>query len=56
MPLKRGKKHRKANFRELGAGKTYARTKKRQGKRAADRQRVAIVLSNERRGKRRSSR
>lgn len=51
MPLRRGKKNRKANFRELGAGKTYARARKRKGKRAADRQRVAIVLSNERRHK-----
>lgn len=52
MPLRRGKKNRKANFRELGAGRTYAKTRAKKGKRAADRQRVAIVLSNERRSKR----
>jgi hypothetical protein len=36
------------NFRELGEGKTYARTKKKHGKKKANKQRVAIVLSNKR--------
>lgn len=55
MPLKRGKSKRvrSENFRELGRGKTFARTKRKSGKRAANRQRVAIVLSNERRSGRR---
>ncbi len=53
MPLRRGKKHRTENFREFGRGKTYRRMKKRKGKRAADRQRVAVILSSERRSKRR---
>jgi hypothetical protein len=56
MPLLRGKRNRKANFRELGKGKTYRRTKKKYGTKRANKQRVAIVLSNERRSKRRSGR
>lgn len=56
MPLLRGKKNRSANFRELGRGKTYARTKRKSGSRAANKQRVAIVLNNERKSKRRSGR
>lgn len=53
MPLRRGKKNRKANFREFGKGSTYARTRKRYGKKRADKQRIAVILSNERRHKRR---
>jgi hypothetical protein len=53
MPLRKGKKNRRANFEEFGRGKTYRKMKKRKGKRAADRQRVAVILSNERRSKRR---
>lgn len=51
MPLKRGKSKRvrSENFRELGRGKTYARTKRKSGKRAANKQRVAIVLNQARR-------
>jgi hypothetical protein len=54
MPLRKGadRKTTEANFRELGRGKTYRRTKKRHGKKRADRQRVAIVLSNQRKSKR----
>jgi len=57
MPLRKGsdRKTTEANFRELGRGKTYARTKRRKGKKRADRQRVAIVLKNQRKSKRRKS-
>jgi hypothetical protein len=37
-----------ANFRELGAGKTYAGTKKKYGKKKANKQRIAIVLNKQR--------
>jgi hypothetical protein len=53
MPLRRGKKHRSENFREFGRGKTYRKTKRKSGKRAANKQRIAVILSNERRNKRR---
>ena len=56
MPLRKGKKHRSENFREFGKGKTYSRTKRKYGKKRADKQRIAVILSNERRGKRRSNR
>lgn len=51
MPLSKGKSKRvlKRNFRELGRGKTYARTKRKSGARAANKQRVAIVLNQARR-------
>jgi hypothetical protein len=39
-------------FHEFGTGKTYRRTKKKFGKRRADRQRIAVVLSVKRRGAR----
>ena len=53
MPLERGssKAVTKRNFEEFGAGKTYARTKKRYGKKRADRQRVAVVLANRRKSR-----
>lgn len=35
-------------FEELGKGKTYARTKKKGGRKKANKQRVAIVLSAQR--------
>ena len=38
----------KKNFEELGEGNTYAHTKKKFGKKKANAQRVAIVLSNKR--------
>jgi hypothetical protein len=40
-------------FHEFGGGKTYRRTKKKFGKRRADKQRVAVVLNTLRRGKKR---
>ena len=50
MPLRRGtdRETTRKNFEEVGRGKTYARTKRKSGKKRADRQRVAIVLSNRR--------
>ena len=57
MPLAKGtsKAVTKRNFEEFGRGKTYARTKKRYGRKSADKQRVAIVLSNRRRSKHRKA-
>ncbi len=54
MPLQKSgsKRALKRNFRELGRGKTYARTKRKSGTKAANRQRVAIALSNQRKYKR----
>ena len=48
MPLieSTSKEATRKNFEELGRGKTYSRTKKKGGKRKADKQRIAIVLSN----------
>ena len=56
MPLKKGtdRKTTESNFREFGAGKTYRHTKKRFGKKRADRQRIALVLSNKRKSKHRT--
>lgn len=48
MPLLPGKKNRAANFHEFHAGPTYAHTKAKFGKKRADRQAVAAILSNER--------
>ena len=48
MPLKPGKKHRKANFHELRHGKTFRKTAHKFGKKRALKQMVAIALSNER--------
>lgn len=50
MPLRKGMS-KEAMFHELGRGKTYARTKRKKGKRRADKQRVAIVLSQRRKHK-----
>lgn len=49
MPLLPGKANRSQNFREFGKGKTYAHTKAKFGKARADKQRIAAILSNERR-------
>jgi hypothetical protein len=49
MPLLRGKKNRKKNFREFGKGKTFRHTKRKFGKKRANKQRIAVILSNERR-------
>lgn len=54
MPLEHGKSKAtlKRNFAELRGGKTYARTKRKFGKRKANRQMVAIALRNQRRSSR----
>jgi hypothetical protein len=53
MPLLPGKDKAtiKKNFEEFGKGKTYAHTRQKFGKHRADKQRVAVVLSNERKSK-----
>lgn len=43
-------------IREFHTGKTYARTKRKYGKRAADKQAVAVSYSAKRRAKRRGKR
>ena len=48
MPLLPGKENRAQNFHEFHQGKTYAHTKAKFGKKRADAQAVAVVLSNER--------
>ena len=48
MPLKKGKKNVGANIRELHKGKTYARAKRKFGKKKADKQAVAIALNTAR--------
>jgi hypothetical protein len=50
MPLERStsKSATKRNFEEFAKGKTYSHTKKRFGKKRADKQRIAVVLSNKR--------
>ena len=44
--LKKGssKATMRKNFEEFGQGKTYAKTKAKSGKKAADKQRVAVVM------------
>lgn len=54
MPLTGDKEK---DFSEFGKGKTYARTRKKYGKKKADRQRVAVVLNAQRKkGKRTATR
>ena len=50
MPLMKStsKAATRKNFEEFGAGRTYAKTKKRFGKKRADKQRIAVVLQNKR--------
>ncbi|MDE2103635.1 MAG: hypothetical protein KGL39_40730 [Patescibacteria group bacterium] len=48
MPLTGTKEDR---FKEFGEGSTFRRTAKRYGKKRANKQRVAVVLSSLRRGK-----
>lgn len=50
MPLHKGsdKETTRKNFEEFGKGKTYSRTKRKSGKRKADKQRIAVVLKNKR--------
>jgi hypothetical protein len=54
MPLKKStsSKATEENFHEVRHGKTYARTKKKFGRQKANKQMVAIVLSNKRKAKR----
>jgi hypothetical protein len=52
MPLEPGEEPGKA-IRELHTGKTYRRTKKKFGKKKADRQAIAIALENKRKSKKR---
>lgn len=58
MPLEKGssKAATKRNFRDFGKGRTYSKTKRKFGKRRADKQRIAVVLSNARKSKRGSRR
>jgi hypothetical protein len=53
MPLTKGKSKKviKKNFDEFGSGKTYAKTSKKFGKAKANKQRIAVVLSEARKGK-----
>jgi len=53
MPFKKGtsKKTVQANFHEFRHGKTYAKTKRKYGKKTAQKQMVAAVLSEKRRSK-----
>ena len=53
MPLAKGKSKKVIgkNIRELHKGKTYARTRRKFGKKKADKQAVAIALSTARRFK-----
>lgn len=50
MPLKKGKSKKviSKNIRELHSGKTYQKTKKKFGKKKADKQAVAIALEKAR--------
>ena len=54
MPLKKGTSKRtiKLNFREFGEGNTYHRTLEKFGKKRANKQRIAVVLSEKRRSER----
>jgi len=53
MPLVKGKSKKaiKTNFKEFGEGKTYAKTKAKFGKAKANKQRIAVVLSQARKGR-----
>ena len=53
MPLKKGSSNKtvSSNIRELHTGKTHARTQAKSGKKAADRQSVAIALDQARRSR-----
>ncbi len=52
MPLKKGEDVGEA-IRELHTGPTYKRAVKKRGKKAAQRQAIAIALANRRKGKKR---
>ncbi len=53
MPLRKGqsKETISANISELHKGKTYARTKKKFGKKKADKQAIGIAMSQARKSK-----
>jgi hypothetical protein len=53
MPLQKGKSKavQKQNFKEFHKGKTFAHTESKFGKAKADKQAVAVVLSQARKGK-----
>lgn len=55
MPLKRGtsKESTSDNIREFHEGETYRKTKRKHGKKTADRQAVAVVMEQKRRSRRR---
>lgn len=56
MPLKPGKSKAivSENIREFHGGKTYAKTAAKHGKKVANRQAVAVALSEARKSKKRS--
>lgn len=58
MPLikSRSKKAVSSNIREFHSGKTYAKTRRKFGKKKADKQAVAVALSEQRRAGGRSRR
>ena len=58
MPLRKGTSPATVsqNFDEVRHGKTYAKTRKKFGKKRANKQMIAIVLSEKRRSKRASKR
>lgn len=58
MPLEKGtsKEATEKNFDEVRHGKTYARTKKKYGRQKANKQMVAIVLSNKRKSAKKGNR
>ena len=51
MPLKKGKSKRtlSSNIREFHKGKTYARTKRKYGKKRANKQALAVAYAQRRR-------
>ena len=53
MPMKKGKSKKvfQENIREFHTGKTYARTKRTEGKKKADKQAVAVAYATKRRSK-----
>jgi uncharacterized protein YqfA (UPF0365 family) len=56
MPLKKGtsKKTLSTNIREFHTGKTYDATKKKFGKKKADKQAVAVAFAQQRRAKKKA--
>jgi len=54
MPLRKGKSRKivSGSIRELHGGNTYAHTRRKFGKKRANKQAVAIALSTARKGKR----